>query len=76
MQFIGKCLKWTPEVRVSMSDELKKIAGYGFALAELFGYTRKDGLAIFIGFVWYITCQVIAHTILAMDAADDTEKEI
>ena len=60
-------LKFNREVRKSVADELKKISTFGGIGLGVLGYSLTDSLIILGAFVWWIVCQIIANTLLAVE---------
>lgn len=60
-------LRFNQNVRKSIADELKKVSTFGGIGLGVLGYSTNDPLMLFGAFAWWVSCQLIAAVLLAME---------
>ncbi len=60
-------LKFNREVRRSIAEELKKVSTFGGIGLGILGYSLTDPFIVLGAFVWWIICQIVANTLLAIE---------
>lgn len=60
-------LRFNRELRKSIADELKKVSTFGGIGLGVLGYSTNDPVMLLGAFAWWVSCQLIAALLLAME---------
>lgn len=60
-------LRFNRDVRKSIADELKKVSTFGGIGLGILGYSMNNPAVLFGAFCWWVSCQMIAAVLLAME---------
>jgi hypothetical protein len=60
-------IRFNRDVRKSIADELKKVSTFGGIGLGVLGYSTNDPIMLLGAFGWWVSCQLIAALLLAME---------
>ena len=60
-------LRFNKDVRKSVADEIKKASTFGGIGLGFLGYSMSSPTVFLGAFLWWISCQIVANLILAIE---------
>jgi len=64
-------VRFNEKVRVSISEELKKVSTFGAIGLGWLGYSLNSPTVLLAAFLWWIVCQAIANLLLAIEEDEE-----